>query len=230
MAAKPAPKRSKARILVVDDHPIVRQGLVQMIGSESDLEVCGQAESAAEALRAIAATAPDAAIVDLSLKGSSGLELLKDIKVRHPRLPVLVLSVFDEAMYAERALRAGARGYMMKEEAAEKVLTAVRRILAGQIYLSDTMAARLLHNLVGGRPAAGSPAERLSDRELEVFGLIGQGYGNTDIAHKLHLSPKTVETYRGHIKVKLNLTSSTELLQHAIQWARERSPAGGGAL
>lgn len=221
MTTQRATPPRKARILIVDDHPIVRQGLVQMLGHEPDMEACGEAESAAEALKAIAAAAPDAAIVDLSLKDSSGLELLKDIRVRYPRLPVLVLSVYDESMYAERALRAGARGYMMKEEAAEKVVTAIRRILAGQIYLSEAMASRLLHVLVDGRPAAGlSPAERLSDRELEVFQLIGQGFGNTEIARRLHLSPKTVETYRGHIKEKLNLSGATELLQHAIQWAQ----------
>jgi len=227
MTTQRAIQPRKARILIVDDHPIVRQGLVQMLGHEPDMEACGEAESAAEALKAIAAATPDAAIVDLSLKDSSGLELLKDIRVRYPRLPVLVLSVYDESMYAERALRAGARGYMMKEEAAEKVVTAIRRILAGQIYLSEAMASRLLHVLVDGRPDAGlSPAERLSDRELEVFQLIGQGFGNTEIARRLHLSPRTVETYRGHIKEKLNLSGATELLQHAIQWAQRLS---GGA-
>jgi DNA-binding NarL/FixJ family response regulator len=225
MTARRAPQQKKARILVVDDHPIVRQGLVLMVGHEPDLEVCGEAASAAEALKVIAATQPDAAIVDLSLKGSSGLELLKDIKVRYPKLAVLVLSVYDESMYAERALRAGAMGYMMKEEAVEKVITAIRRILSGQIYLSENMASRLLHVLVGGRPVGTSPAERLSDRELEVFQLIGQGYGNTEIARRLHLSPKTVETYRGHIKDKLNLSNATELLQHAIQWTRDTAGA-----
>ena len=221
MAAKRQLKKEKARILVVDDHPIVRRGLVLMIMAESDLTVCGEAETAADALKIIAGAKPDAAVVDLSLKGISGLELLKDIKVRYPKLPVLVLSVFDESIYAERALRAGAKGYMMKEEAAEKVLTAIRQILEGQIYLSDAMSSRLLHVLVGGRTDGGaSVAERLSDRELEVFQLIGRGLGNTDIAKQLHISPKTVETYRAHIKEKLNLTSATELLQHAIQWTQ----------
>jgi DNA-binding NarL/FixJ family response regulator len=220
-------KDARAKVLVVDDHPIVRQGLVRMIDHEKDLVVCAEAESVSDALKAVAATSPDVAIVDLSLKGASGLELLKDLKVRYPRLPVLVLSVYDESMYAERALRAGARGYMMKEEAAEKVLTAVRRILSGQIYLSDAMASRLLHLFVGGRPAAGtSPAERLSDRELEVFQLIGRGFGNTEIARQLHLSPKTVETYRAHIKEKLSLTGATELLQHAIQWCQSTGSGG----
>jgi DNA-binding NarL/FixJ family response regulator len=221
VAGKKDPKKpkTKARIMVVDDHPIVREGLAQMIAHESDLEVCAQAENAADALKAIAATKPDVAVVDLSLKGASGLELLKDIKVRYPKLPVLVLSVYDESMYAERALRAGARGYMMKEEAAEKVLTAIRCVLGGKIYLSEAMASRLLHVLVDGRTEGGaSPADRLSDRELEVFQLIGRGFGNIEIARQLHISPKTVETYRAHIKEKLNLSGATELLQHAIQW------------
>jgi len=218
---KPEEKRAKLKVVLVDDHPIVRQGLAQMISREPDMEVCGEAETAAEALKAIAACHPDVAIVDLSLKGTGGLELLKDIKVRFPKLPVLVLSMYDESMYAERALRAGAKGYMMKEEATEKVLAAIRGILGGKIYLSEAMASRLLHMAVGGRTPGGvSPTERLSDRELEVFQLIGQGYGNTDIARQLHLSPKTVETYRAHIKEKLGLSGATELLQHAIHWAQ----------
>jgi DNA-binding NarL/FixJ family response regulator len=217
----------KRKVLVVDDHPIVRQGLVQMIGHEPDLTVCGEAETAHDALKVAAASGPDIAIVDLSLKGASGLELLKDLKVRYPKLPVLVLSMYDESMYAERALRAGARGYMMKEEASDKVLTALRSLLAGQIYLSEAMSARLLNLAVAGRTNGGaSPTECLSDRELEVFRLIGQGFGNSDIARQLHLSPKTVETYRAHIKDKLRLTGSTELLQHAIQWAQSEGARG----
>ena len=218
---KTAKGNSKAKVLVVDDHPIVRQGLVQMIGHESDLEVCSEAESVADALKAISAHSPDVAVVDLSLKGVSGLELLKDIKVRHPKLPVLVLSVFDESIYAERALRAGAKGYMMKEEAAEKILAAIRTVLSGGIYLSPAMASRLLHLFVGGKSSTvASPADRLSDRELEVFQLIGKGFGNADIARQLHISPKTVETYRAHIKEKLELDGATELLRHAIQWVQ----------
>ncbi len=220
-------KKERTRVLVVDDHPIVRQGLVQMIAREQDMMVCGEAESAFEALKAVGASSPDVAIVDLSLKGASGLELLKDIKVRYPKLPVLVLSMYDESMYAERALRAGARGYMMKEEASEKVLTAVRAVLAGQIYLSEMMASRLLNMAVAGRNDGGaSPTERLSDRELEVFRLVGQGYGTSEIARQLHLSPKTVETYRAHIKEKLNLTTSTELLQYAIKWTQSAGAGG----
>jgi DNA-binding NarL/FixJ family response regulator len=213
--------KAKCRIVVVDDHPIVRQGLVQMVNREPDLEVCAEAETAAEALKAVAATKPDLAVVDLCLKGASGLELLKDLKVRHPKLPVLVLSMYDESIYAERALRAGARGYMMKEEAAEQVLVAIRRVLGGQIYLSEMMASRLLHLFVDGRADAGtSPTDRLSDRELEVFQLIGNGLGNSQIAAKLHLSTKTIETYRAHIKEKLHLQDSAELLRAAILWAQ----------
>ena len=223
---RPKINKTKARVVVVDDHPIVRRGLVQMINNEGDLEVCGEAETIVEALKVVAATKPDVAIVDLYLKGTSGLELLKDVKVRYPKMPVLVLSMYDESIYAERALRAGARGYMMKEEATERVLVAIRRILAGQIYLSETMAARLLHLFVDGRRDHGSsPTDRLSDRELEVFQLIGNGLGNSQIAAKLHLSAKTIETYRAHIKDKLNLQDSTELLRAAIQWSQG---IGGG--
>ena len=218
--------KAKARVLVVDDHPVVRQGMAQLIGHEPDLEVCGEAASAPDALKAISACRPDVAVVDLSLKGVSGLELLKDIKVRHPRLPVLVLSMADENIFAERALRAGARGYMMKEEAAEKVPDAIRCVMSGRIYLSDAMSSRLLHQFVDGRTEAGSAVDSLSDRELEVFQLIGQGLGTGEIARRLHLSPKTIETYRAHIKEKMNLESATELLQHAIQYVQRLS---GGA-
>ena len=212
----------KTRVLVVDDHPVVRQGLSLLINHEPDLEVCAEAETAADALRAIADSEPDVAIVDLSLKGASGLELIKDIRVRHPRLPVLVLSMSDEKVYAERSLRAGARGYLMKEVATEEVLTALRRVLDGEIYVSKAIASRMLAQLVQGVPADGeSPVGRLSDRELEVFGLIGRGLGTSEIARRLHLSPKTIETYRAHIKQKMNLQTATELLQHAIQYVRE---------
>ncbi|MBE3070212.1 MAG: response regulator transcription factor [Planctomycetes bacterium] len=223
--AKPA-AAAPARVLVVDDHPVVRQGLALLINHEPDLAVCGEAATAAEALKAIADTRPDVAIVDLSLKGASGLDLIKDIKVRHPGLPVLVLSMSDENVYAERALRAGARGYMMKEEATEKVLTALRRVLAGAVYLSDAMASRLLSQFVAGdAPGGGSPVDRLSDRELEVFRLIGQGLGTGEIAHRLHLSPKTIETHRAHIKVKLGLDSGTDLLRQAIRFVEDTTGA-----
>ena len=227
----PAPATAKAAppqagVLVVDDHPIVRQGLALMIGHEPDLRVCAEAETHHDALQAIANHQPDVAIVDLSLKDESGLELIKDIKVRYPRLPVLVLSMADEGIYAERVLRAGASGYMMKEEATEKVLAAIRCVLAGNVYLSDAMAARMLQRFVDGRTDAGaSPVDRLSDRELEVFQLIGRGLGTAQIAKKLHLSPKTIETYRAHIKDKLGLESATQLLRRAIQFV-ENLPRG----
>jgi len=211
----------KARVLVVDDHPIVRQGVAQLINHEADLAVCAEADSAAEAVRAVAESRPDVAVVDLSLREASGLELLKDLKVRFPRLPVLVLSMYDESVYAERALRAGARGYIMKEAPPEQVLEAIRRVLAGEVYLSGAASSRLLKRLTAGRPReVQSPMDGLSDRELEVFRLIGAGLGNKEVARRLHLSPKTIDTYRARLKEKLGLASAKELLRHAIQWTR----------
>jgi DNA-binding NarL/FixJ family response regulator len=211
--------KGKTKILIVDDHPIVRQGLAELINHEQDLIVCGQAEEAHEALRIIKETGPNMVIVDISLKETSGIELIKDIKAQYPNLPVLALSMHDESLYAERSLRAGAKGYIMKAEATEKVISAIRKILGGQIYVSDRMAAKMVRKLVGGGPDAGASAlERLSDRELEVFHLIGQGYGTRQVAERLHLSVKTIETYRAHIKEKLNLADANELLQYAIQW------------
>jgi len=211
----------RARVLIVDDHPIVTQGLAQLIGREPDLEVCACAADAVSALGAIDALKPDVAIVDLSLGGTSGLGLLKDCKVRHPDLPILVLSMHDESLYAERALRAGAKGYVMKKEPPERVLAALRRVLGGAICLSDDMTSRLLHGCFDAGPAAlGSPMDLLSDRELEVLELIGRGVGTQQIAGTLHLSPKTVETHRAHIKGKLQLKSGTELLLHAMKWVQ----------
>ena len=209
----------KREVLIVDDHPVVRQGLAQMIDQEHDLHVCGQAEDAHEAMRAIRQLQPDMVTVDISLKETSGIELIKDIKVQYPSLPVLTLSMHDERVYAERALRAGARGYIMKQEATEKVVTAIRRVLSGEVYVSDGMAAKMVSKLVAG-PAetGGSPVDRLSDRELEVFRLIGAGYGTREMAEKLHLSIKTIETYRAHIKDKLDLVDANELLRTAITW------------
>ena len=212
-------KLAKHRILLVDDHPIVRQGLAEMIDQERDLQVAGTAEDVHRALEALDKIKPDLVIADISLKGSNGIELLKNIKVRFPKTLVLVLSMHDESLYAVRALRAGAAGYIMKQEATEKVLTAIRRVLSGEIYLSEKMEKKMMHQLVGGRTArTGSPIEDLSDRELEVFGLIGQGHGTRQIAEELHLSIKTIESHRAHIKEKLNLRNATELVQHAIQW------------
>jgi DNA-binding NarL/FixJ family response regulator len=208
-------------VIIVDDHPIVRQGLAQIINGEPDLRVCGQAEDAFEAIQVIAALDPDLVIVDLSLKTTSGLELIKDIRVRRAALPVLALSMHDEAIYAERALRAGARGYVMKHEATDRVVAAIRRVLAGQVYVSEELAAAMVGKLVGGPGDKGRySVSRLSDRELEVFRLIGMGYGTREMAAQLHLSQKTIETYRAHIKEKLSLQDANELLRAAIHWIK----------
>jgi len=215
------PTVRKARVLIVDDHPIARLGLAQLINQEQDLEVSAEAENAQEALKAFASCEPDVAIVDISLRGRNGLELVRDIRARHSSLPILVLSIHDETLYAGRALRAGASGYIMKEEAAEEVVAAIRCVLAGEIYLSKNMASRMLHKALRGTgSAAGSPAELLSNRELEVFELMGRGMGTRQVAERLDLSVKTVESYQAHIKAKLNLPSGTELLRHAILWVQ----------
>lgn len=217
-------RKEKNKILIVDDHPIVRRGLAELINQEQDLIVCGQADDAYDAMEAIKALKPDMVIVDISLKEKSGLEVIKDIKAQYPALTVLTLSMHDESLYAERALRAGAKGYIMKLEATEKVITAIRKVLSGQVYVSNGVAARMVGKFVGGGPDVGaSEIDRLSDRELEVFCLIGQGHGTSEIAERLHLSVKTIETYRAHIKEKLNLASAAELLQYAIRWASSKN-------
>ena len=210
----------KSRVFVVDDHPIVRQGLALLINREDDLAVCGEAEDAQAAIQAVATAKPDILIVDISLNGPDGLDLLKDVRMRYPELPVLILSMHDESIYAERALRAGAQGYIMKQEATEKVLVAVRRILSHEIYISERIANRMLQRYIGNRSAA-RPASiaDLTDRELEVFRLIGEGHSTRQIAEELHISVKTVESYQAHIKEKLSLRSARELVQHAIQWS-----------
>lgn len=209
----------KSSIFLVDDHPIVRQGLALLINRESDLAVCGDAEEAGSALQRIEELKPDLVVVDISLNGPDGLDLLKNIRSRHPNLPVLILSMLDESLYAERALRDGASGYIMKQEATERVLVAIRRILGGEIYVSDRVANRMLHRFVGGNAdGPRSPIADLTDRELEVFRLIGEGHGTRQIAEELHLSVKTVESYQAHIKDKLSLKNARELVQRAIQW------------
>ena len=211
---------TKKRVFVVDDHPIVRQGLTLLINREPDLAVCGEAEDANTAIQSVPASKPDILIVDISLNGPDGLDLLKDLRMRYPDLPVLILSMHDEGIYAERALRAGAQGYIMKQEAAEKVLLALRRILSREIYVSERIANRMLQRYIGSR-GAGRPASvaDLTDRELEVFRLIGEGHSTRRIAEELHISVKTVESYQAHIKEKLSLRSARELVQHAIQWS-----------
>jgi len=213
-----AGRGKKKTVFIVDDHPLLRQGLALLINREQDLMVCGEAEEAKTAMTEIAAKKPDILIADISLNGPDGLDLLKNLRTQYPNLPVLILSMHDESIYAERALRARANGYIMKQEATEKVLVAVRRILGGDIYLSDRMANKLLHQYISGTAAdMKTQLSALSDRELEVFRLIGEGRGTRQIAEKLHLSIKTVETYQAHIKEKLSLQSGRELVQHAIQ-------------
>lgn len=229
MIAKQGPPSftaGKKTVFVVDDHPIVRQGLALLINRETDLAVCGEAEEMHSALRAIQAVRPDILIVDISLNGPDGLELLKNIRITAPRLPVLILSMHDESIYAERALRAGANGYIMKQEATEKVLVALRRILSGEIYVSDRIANSMLRHYVrGASTSEHSSISELTDRELEVFRLIGEGQGTRQIAETLHLSVKTVESYQAHIKEKLSLRSARELVQHAVQWNVREKPA-----
>ena len=221
---KPAVDKGVSKVFIVDDHPIIRQGLGQLIDNEKDLSVCGQAEDIYEALKGIAEVKPDLVIVDISLKHSNGLELIKNLRQDNPSLGVLVLSMHNELLYAERGLRAGANGYIMKEEAPEKIINAIRRILSGKIYVSENVATRMLSKLVNGKAETlSTPIESLTDRELEVFGLIGQGRGTRQIAKELHLSMKTIESYRAHIKDKLNLSNAAELVQHAIQWVHSES-------
>jgi DNA-binding NarL/FixJ family response regulator len=210
-------------VLIVDDHPAVREALALRIGRQADMEVCGEAEDMAEALRQIANNPPDLAVVDISLKTGSGIDLIKRIKDRTNQIRILVWSMHSESLYAERALRAGALGYINKDQATERIVEAIRRVLAGKIYLSESMAERLLQRSVGGQQEEGSrsPLDVLADRELEVFRLIGKGIKTADIAERLHLSVKTIETYRDRIRHKLGLADGTTLAHFATQWAME---------
>jgi DNA-binding NarL/FixJ family response regulator len=213
----------KRRILLVDDHPIVREGLAERINRESDLKVCAEAEDRHEALQAIEAHKPDLVIVDIALKTSSGIELIKDIHSRWPRVSVLVVSMHDEALYAERALRAGAKGYLTKQEATHSILTGIRRVLSGEIYLNPKTASTVLERLAAGRgKVTDSVVDLLAEREMQVFEMTGHGLSTRQIAERLHIDVKTVETYRARIKEKLVLKDSSELLQLAIQWQKER--------
>jgi DNA-binding NarL/FixJ family response regulator len=218
-------KSGKTRILLVDDHAVVRFGIGQLINRQSDLEVCGEEEDASRALDAMAKVNPDLVIADISLKDSSGLELMRNIKAQYPKMPVLVISAHEESVYAEIAFRAGALGYLMKGEALNKVLTAIRQVLAGSIYVSDALAAKMLQQQVRGQTDINeSPVKSLSDREMEVFQMIGQWKKTREIAKELHLSVKTIEYYREQIKRKLNLNSAAELTQYATSWVQRELP------
>ena len=215
--------RSKSaikQVLIVDDHPMMRQGLAQLIDNEPDLKVMAQADTGGQGLDIVVGKKVDLAIIDISLPDKNGLELIKDIHSVKPELPILIISMHDEALYAERVLRAGARGYIMKQEGGNKLLQAIRQVLTGQIYVSEKMSARILESFSGRRGGEGaSPMARLSDREFEVFQLIGQGKGTKEIAAHLNLSVKTVEVHRAKIKEKLSLTTATDLVRYAVRWS-----------
>ncbi|MHC4405247.1 MAG: response regulator transcription factor [Planctomycetota bacterium] len=212
----------KWRILIADDHPIVRQGLAALITHEADMEVCGGAESVADALSQVDSVHPDLVVVDISLKDSHGIDLITQIKARDQGIKMLVWSMFDEKLFAERCLRAGAMGYVNKQESIDQVVDAIRRVLQGEIYLSSPMTSRLLHRVSGHNLMEQDPIENLSNRELQVLEMIGQGMTTRQIARKLSLSPKTVETHREKIKTKLNLKNAAELGRRAVQWVLEK--------
>lgn len=220
----PVSSPAKIKVLLVDDHPTMREGLIRVIEREADLTVCGEAESIQRALEVIAAAKPDVAVVDISLAGQNGLELIKDIKVRHPQLSVLVHSMHDESVYAERALRAGAKGYISKNEPPQRLLQAIRDVLKGEIFLSAAMTRQILRTVGADRAdRKTSPFRELSDREFEVFELTGQGLGTKEIAGTLHLSEKTVQAHRDHIRQKLQLPDGRSLTGFAIRWVESQS-------
>ena len=216
------PAARKHRILIVDDHPLFRHGIGDLINTEADLEVCGEADNSPSALEGIRHLAPDLVTIDISLRGANGIELLKSIKAEHPKLPLLVLSMHDESLYALRALRAGARGYVMKQEALDRVMSAIRQVLRGGLYVSPSMSGRMIEEFVQGASGGRSIADKLTDRELEILQLIGQGHGVQQIARELNLSAKTVETHRAHIKEKLNFQTARELARFAVHWVDQQ--------
>ena len=222
----PVNRKPKIKVLLVDDHPILRAGLGRLINQEADMMICGEAEDGPTAFDLVGTLNPDIAVIDISLKGSNGIELVKNLKARYPELPTMVLSMHDESLYAERALRAGSLGYIMKEEAIGQVLVAIRKVLLGEIFLSEKMKSKMLQQMASGRgKVVSSPIEQLTDRELEVFRLIGEGCSTRQIAGQLHLSVRTVEAYREYIKSKLSLKNATELVQHAFHWVHHEAAA-----
>jgi DNA-binding NarL/FixJ family response regulator len=214
---KSAKATGKKKVLIVDDHPMMRDGLRQLISTEPDLEVCGEAEDAVAALKFAEECKPDLALVDITLRSSNGLELIKDLQIRSPKTAILVISMHDEALYAERVLRAGGRGYIMKQEGGKKIIDGVRRILSGGAYVSENISARILDS-ISGRGQNKSAVGSLTDREFEVFQLIGQGLSTTEMAEKLHVSVKTIEVHRVNIKNKLGVPTAPELIRFAVRW------------
>jgi DNA-binding NarL/FixJ family response regulator len=213
---------NKIKVLLVDDHPLVRDGLVNLINQQPGLEVCGEAGSEAEALTAAARLQPDVAVVDITLETGSGIELLKNLKAAHPEVKTLVLSMHDEALYAERALHAGARGYIMKREAAKRIIAGIQAVHAGQMFVSEKISAAMAEKFVSGKSASTTPVEQLSDRELQVFELVGRGQTTRQISESLHVGFKTVQAYQARIKEKLNLANASELMREAIRWNESR--------
>jgi DNA-binding NarL/FixJ family response regulator len=221
--SKKSSAQKKKQILIVDDHPMMRQGLGQLITAESDLAICGEANNAEIALDLINTVKPDLVLVDISLPGKNGLELIKDFQALQPGLAVLVISMHDESLFAERVLRAGGRGYIMKQEGGKKLMQAIRQVLEGKIYVSEKMSSNILETFSGRRAGAeSSPLEKLTDREFEIFQLISQGKSTRDIAEKLHLSVKTVDVHRANVKAKLKLTSASDLVRFAARWAESQ--------
>ncbi len=220
-AAIPVKEPVRKRILVVDDHPIVRQGLAQFINQERDMTVCGEASNGFEAMTAIEQAAPDLVIVDIQMEGINGMDLVRNIKGLYPELPMLMLSMHDESLYAERALRAGARGYVMKQEDPRNVIYAIRRVLKGEVYVSDQAASKILKVISNLKSDDASPVDRLSNRELEVLRMIGEGYRTRHIAEKFSLSTKTVESYKARLKQKLVLKDAAQLARYAAEWVQE---------
>lgn len=219
MSRKTVRPAQKHRVFLVDDHPIVLTGFTLMLNAQPDIDVCGNASSAEEAVQKVCAAKPDLVITDITLPGRSGLDFLKDIIAVNPAQRVLVVSMHDETLYAERAIRAGARGYLMKEAGSEKMLAAIRHVLGGNIYVSERIQAKILNSMhTPSQRASASPVEKLSDREFEVFRLLGEGKTTKEIADQLHLSGKTVAVHRGHIKEKLEIKSATELMHAAVRW------------
>jgi len=210
---------SKTRVLLVDDHPLLRRGLAQLVNQEKDMSVVGEAEDVVSALKLVEDHKPDVAVVDLSLKDSNGMDLIKDIRLRAPNTLVLVLSMHDESFYAERVLRAGARGYITKGENSAKVIEGIRDVMRGKVFVNESISSRMLSKFVGDRTGVGG-IESLSDREFEIIAMIGRGMQTREIAKKLHLSVKTIDAHRDNIKRKLNLPDASELLKYAIKWAQ----------
>ena len=213
---------AKKRVLIVDDHPIFRAGLTGLVNLEAELTVCGEANDAKQAMQAVEKLHPDLVLLDMSLPGKGGLELLKDIRAIAPQTPVLIISMHDETLYAERVIKAGGRGYIMKQEGPEKIVQALRKVLSGGISVSERIAAQILDAMSGGKSGTRSSVSTLTDREFEVYRLLGQGKEPHEIARTLHLSIKTVDTHRAHIRQKLGLRNATELIHHATRWTAEQ--------